>query len=204
MTVITQNTNVTYVGTGSVGPFPFNFPISTPAALDVIQNGTILAITSYTISPVNNNYDNGGLVTLNAIVPVGQSLVLQRQTPLTQTSVYTDNIPQPMQQFEDSLDKLTEIDQELAAAIALIAQYVSVPVAASTSNGTITGSGSTWTLPSLPNAGSLILNFNGQVLTPGVGYNISGEVITLLLWPVGTGDYLNANYTIPVSLLLFL
>jgi hypothetical protein len=120
MTVIAQNTNVTYFGSGSVGPFSFNFPISTPAALLVIQNNAVLPSTSYIIVPINNNYDNGGLVTLNTALPVGVSLVLQRSTPHTQTSVFTDNLPQPMQQFEDALDKLTEIDQELAASIASI------------------------------------------------------------------------------------
>lgn len=115
MSVTSLNTNVTYIGTGSVGPFSFNFSLSSPAALKVIQNNVLLASTAYTIVPVNNNYDNGGLVTLNAPCPVGQTLVLQRSTPLTQGSVFTDNLPQPMQQFEDAFDKLTEITQELAA-----------------------------------------------------------------------------------------
>lgn len=115
MTVIAQNVSVTYTGSGSVGPFSFNFPISSPAALKVIQNNTVLATTAYTISPINNDYDNGGLVTLNAPCPVGQSLVLQRSTPLTQATVFSDNLPTPMKQIEDAADKLTEIAQELAA-----------------------------------------------------------------------------------------
>lgn len=118
MSVISQNTNVTYVSSGSVGPYAFNFPISTPDSLTVIVSNTILAPTAYTITPVNNNYDNGGSVLLVAAPPSGQTVVLQRTTPLTQTSVFTDNMPQPMQQLEDALDKLTEIDQELAASIA--------------------------------------------------------------------------------------
>ena len=115
MTVLSLNVNVTYTGTGSVGPFSFNFPISTPQALTVIQNNAVLPETSYTIAPVNNDYDNGGQVTLNAPCPVGQTLVLQRITPLTQTSVFTQNLPQLMQQFEDAADKLTEIVQEIVA-----------------------------------------------------------------------------------------
>jgi hypothetical protein len=107
-----------------------------------------------------------------------------------------------MQQFEDALDKLTEIVQELAAAIVTLAQYITAPVNA-TYPGTITGSGFTWTLPSTPVASSLVLQFNGQVLTPGLGYTLSGAVITLLLWPVGGGDNLNANYAIPVLPLIF-
>lgn len=115
MTVIAQNTSVTYISTGSAGPYPFNFPISAAAAMKVIQNNTVLPSTSYTVTPVNNNFDNGGKVLLNNVVPAGQTLVLQRSTPLTQTSTYADNMPKPMQSFENSLDKLTEIVQEVVA-----------------------------------------------------------------------------------------
>lgn len=115
MSVIAQNTNVTFISTGSVGPYPFNFPISDPDALKVIQGGTLLAPTAYTVTAVNNNFDNGGSVTLNAAVPSGQQLILQRATPLTQTSEFIDNMPLPMQKFEDALDKLTEITQEIVA-----------------------------------------------------------------------------------------
>lgn len=114
MSVIAQNTSVTYISSGSVGPYAFNFPISDPTALKVIVNAVLLASTAYIVSPLNNNYDNGGSVTLNAAPPTGQSVVLQRSTPLTQTTVLTDNVPQPMQAIEDGLDKLTEICQELA------------------------------------------------------------------------------------------
>lgn len=78
-------------------------------------------------------------------------------------------------------------------------------VQASTTNtapGTvITGAipGSVFTLPSIPAAGSLSLNANGQVLNPGVtpspivGYSISGAVVTLYT-ALQTGDILNATY----------
>ncbi len=115
MTVIAQNISVTYISTGSVGPYAFTFPISDPTALKVIVNAVLLSPAAYTIVPVNNNYDNGGSVTLLAAPLVGQSVVLQRSTPITQASVFVDNMPEPMQQFEDALDKLTEICQELAA-----------------------------------------------------------------------------------------
>lgn len=117
MSVVTLNTSVTYISSGTVGPYGFNFSMSTPDALKVIVNNILLSQSAYTITPVNNSYDNGGSVVLNSPAPAGQSVLLQRSTPLTQDSVYTDNIPQPMVQIEASLDKLTEITQELAAAI---------------------------------------------------------------------------------------
>lgn len=115
MSVLTQNFTVTYVSTGSVGPYAFNFPISDPTALKVIVNLVVQASTAYTITPVNNNYDNGGSVTLNTTAPAGQYVTLQRSTPLTQTSQFYDNMPLPMQTIENAFDKLTEITQELAA-----------------------------------------------------------------------------------------
>jgi len=112
-TVTSQTTSVSFTCTGSTGPFPFTFPISDPTALTVIQAGTTLASTSYTVAPVNNAYQNGGSVTLNSACPTGAALVVKRTTPLTQQSIFTDNMPIPYKTFERGLDKLTEIDQEL-------------------------------------------------------------------------------------------
>lgn len=115
MTVIAQNTSVTYTSTGTVGPYAFNFPISSNASLQVKVNNVVLSQTTYTITALNNNLDNGGLVTLAAAPPAGQLVVLTRMTALTQTTVYTDNMPIPMKTIENSLDKLTEIVQEITA-----------------------------------------------------------------------------------------
>lgn len=78
-----------------------------------------------------------------------------------------------------------------------------IPVQASTTEGTITGAipGSVFTLPSVPIAGSLVFNVNGQVLNPGttlgptVGYTLSGAVVTLFT-ALQTGDIANANYLV--------
>lgn len=115
MSVVTLNISVTYTSTGSVGPYGFNFPISEPAALKVIVNNAVIPPTGYTIVPLNNSYDNGGSITFITAPTAGQTVVLQRSTPLTQTSQFYDNMPTPMAQFEAALDKLTEITQELAA-----------------------------------------------------------------------------------------
>ena len=116
-TVTSQTTSVSYSCTGSVGPYSFTFPISDPTALSVIENGLTLLSTSYTTTPVNNNYENGGSVTLNTACASGGTLVLQRFTPFTQQSIFTDNMPVPYKTMERGLDKLTEIDQELALRI---------------------------------------------------------------------------------------
>lgn len=116
-TVITQNITVTFTCTGTVGPFPFNYSVSGANALTVKKNGvTLTTPAQYTVTPVNNNYDNGGSVRLVTSCPSGQSLVITRTTPLTQATVFTDNMPTPMKAIENGLDKLTEIAQELNAS----------------------------------------------------------------------------------------
>jgi hypothetical protein len=77
------------------------------------MNGTLLPSTSYTVVPVNNNYNNGGSVTLGGPCTSGWLLVIARVTPTTQTIAFYDNMPIPMKTFERALDKLTEMVQEL-------------------------------------------------------------------------------------------
>ena len=111
-TVTGTATNASFTCTGSTGPFPFTFPIDTAAAMTVVQNGAVLAPGNYTVAPVNNNYDNGGSVTLNTACPTGQMLFLQRVTPITQLTQFTPYMPAMYANIEDGLDQLTEIDQE--------------------------------------------------------------------------------------------
>jgi len=119
-TVTTLYNSVSFSCTGSTGPYPFTFPISDPTAMTVIQNGVPVGATSYTITPVNNNYNNGGSVTLGTACPSGGTLLLlKRVTPLTQTQVFTDNMPIPMKSIENGLDKLTEIAQDQQAILNL-------------------------------------------------------------------------------------
>src|SRR5271166_130764 len=82
-TVNTQTYSVSYTCAGGFGPYPFNFPISDPTALTVNLDGTVLAPSSYTTVAVNNNYNNGGSVTLGAGFPCTTgTLVLERMTPI--------------------------------------------------------------------------------------------------------------------------
>lgn len=89
---------------------------------------------------------------------------------------------------------LVYIDQYAGGSAA--AQQLSA-VQASTLSSTISGAipGSTFTLPSVPLVGSLVLDRNGMVLTPNLGYTITGAVITLAT-PIATGEGLNANYLV--------
>src|ERR1039457_6843415 len=85
-TVGNQTFTVTFTCVGGYGPFPFAFPISDPTELTVTMNGQLLPSTFYTMSSVNNNYANGGSVTLGGSYgcQAGWPLVLARVTPITQ------------------------------------------------------------------------------------------------------------------------
>lgn len=114
---------VTYTCTGGFGPYAFTFPISDPTALTVTLNGVLLGSTSYTVVPVNNNYNNGGNVTLGGSFPCtsGFILVLTRVTPISQTIQFYDNMPSLPMITGRGLDKVTEIEQELNGLIGQIA-----------------------------------------------------------------------------------
>lgn len=114
---------VSYTCTGGFGPFAFTFPITNAAALTVTLNSVLLSSTSYTVVPVNNNYNNGGNVTLGGGYPctAGQPIVLTRVTPITQTVQFYDNMPALPVITGNSVDKLTEIAQELDGLIGQIA-----------------------------------------------------------------------------------
>lgn len=121
-TVTTTTFTVSFACTGTTGPYPFAFPVSSSAAITVTQGGVLLSNTAYTVTPLNNNLTNGGSITLNTACPSGGTLlVLVRVTPITQATSFTDNMPAPMKSVENALDKLTEIDQEIAATAPLVA-----------------------------------------------------------------------------------
>ena len=164
-TVTSTATSATFTCSGSTGPFPFTFPISTSAAMTVTQNGTILSTSAYTIVPVNNNYANGGSVTLNTACPAGQTIVLTRDTPITQLTQYTPYMPAFPENVESSLDKLTEITQEQNAEIAAasngfpagcaFATFLSIPCG---------GTGSSTPAGALANLGNELWSAPGDTL----------------------------------------
>lgn len=173
--VTSPNFTAYFTCSGGTGPYPFTFPISDaansqmPLSLTVTQNGTILTTGQYTVTPVNNNYTNGGTVNLTAACPSGQLLVLQRTTPVTQLSIFTDNMPVPMKTFENSLDKLTEILQETNANVASKAIPGLCPagefVNQTTTTGVVCGTGGSGGGAGNPAGPAFALNFANSTVT---------------------------------------
>ena len=106
---------VTYNCTSGYGPYGFVFSISDPTSMTVTLNGTLLPSTAYTVTPVNNNFLNGGNVTLQSGYPCqsGWQITLTRSTQPTQLVQFYDNMPALPTVTGSTVNKLTQIVQEI-------------------------------------------------------------------------------------------
>lgn len=120
MTVSSLTTKNSHSGDGSTSVFPYTFKIFDEDDVTVIirtdSTGTeapkSISSGHYTVSGVGNT--NGGNVTFTSgnIPASGETVLLLRNTPLTQATDYTPNDPFPAATHEDALDKLTLISQD--------------------------------------------------------------------------------------------
>ena len=116
MTVSSVNTKNSYSANGSLTSFTYTFPINSSAELKVIErsaNGTetIKSLTSH--YSITDNGSQGGQVNFNSAPANGVTVVLLRDTTLTQETDYIANDPFGAETHEAALDKLTLQQQEL-------------------------------------------------------------------------------------------
>jgi len=132
MTVSSTTTKVSYNGDASTSVFAYTFKVFNASELVVITRvnatgaeTTETLNTAYIVDGVDNA--NGGNVTFkyntgNPSDPnysvtdfrpqTGETVVIKRVLPLTQTTDYTPNDPFPAEVHEESLDKLTFVSQQ--------------------------------------------------------------------------------------------
>jgi len=119
MTVSSLTTKNSYSGNASTSAFSYTFKIFDDDDVTVIirtdSTGTETVktkTTHYTVSGVGNA--GGGTITFTSgnIPASGETVLLLRNTPLTQATDYTPNDPFPAATHEDALDKLTLISQD--------------------------------------------------------------------------------------------
>jgi len=119
MTVSSLTTKNSYSGNGSTSAFSYTFKIFDDDDVTVIirtdSTGTETVktkTTHYTVSGVGSA--SGGTITFTSgnIPASGETVLLLRNTPLTQATDYTPNDPFPAATHEDALDKLTLISQD--------------------------------------------------------------------------------------------
>ena len=119
MTISTTTVSQSYSGNGSTTAFTFTFPINSTSELKVIERSATGAETVKSVGTGSANYaivDNGasgGTVTMVTAPAAGTTLVLIRDTSLTQESDYVENDPFAAETHEDALDKLQMQIQEV-------------------------------------------------------------------------------------------
>ena len=120
MTVSTTTTKNSAAGNGSTTAFTYTFVVTAATELKVYVRTDSTGAqslktdgTHYNVTGVGDA--SGGTVTFTAgnIPASGESVVLLRDTPLTQATDYVENDPFPAASHESALDKLTHQVQEI-------------------------------------------------------------------------------------------
>lgn len=112
MTVASQTSRVSYSGDGSTTAFAVPFYFLAAGDLKVYKGGALQTLTTnYTVSGAGN--EAGGTVTFVSAPTSSQSVVILRDTALTQGVDYAPNDPFPAASHEQALDRLTMISQRL-------------------------------------------------------------------------------------------
>jgi hypothetical protein len=121
MTVSSSTNRASYSGNGSLATFAYGFKVFDQDDLTVIlraSNGTETVqtiVTDYTVTGVGDV--GGGNVVFGTAPASGVTVVIIREQPLTQGLDLVPNDPFPAQSLEESLDKLTFVDQRLSESI---------------------------------------------------------------------------------------
>ena len=99
--------------------YSFTFPVTEAADISVYLEDSLGVITQlsltadYTVSFTNNDPSSGGVVTTISAYASGNTIVVSRDVDATQEAVFTEGMPTLYGTFEDALDKLTMLAQEL-------------------------------------------------------------------------------------------
>jgi hypothetical protein len=119
MTISTTTLRNSYSGNGSTTAFAYTYPINTTSEITVIERSALSVETVKAEGTGSANYgiaDNGsagGTVTMVTAPAAGTTLIILRNTSLTQETDYVANDPFPAETHEDALDKLQMQNQEL-------------------------------------------------------------------------------------------
>lgn len=131
MGVSASTSRVQYSCNGLLQDFPFLFGVQLTSDIQVVLTDsndleTILTeTTDYVVSAVNSDYESGGTVTTVATYAAGNTITIIRNVPVTQGSDFTEGMPTLYESFENGLDKLTMIAQQIEEKIA---RQMTVPV----------------------------------------------------------------------------
>jgi hypothetical protein len=121
MSVTSTDNQVIYTGSGTTGPFDFDFKIFASTDLKVekytIATDTSTLLTETTDYTVTIDVDGTGSVTTIAAVTSSFKLVITRELPLTQAVEYEEGDKFPSVSHEEALDRAAMRDQQLQEQI---------------------------------------------------------------------------------------
>ncbi len=110
---------VQYDCDGAETDFDFTFKIFNKTDIRVIIADTdgveteLTYITDFSVHAINNNFTSGGTVTTVATYSSEYTITIIREVELTQESDYVENESHPAAVYENDLDKLTMMVQQL-------------------------------------------------------------------------------------------
>lgn len=129
MTVATTPLQISYDCIGTTGPYVFTFGVGEISDIEVVLTNPTGAITVLTVTtdysvvgvpiewdafgvPTKYDCSTGGTVTTVVAYGVGNIIRIETDIPITQESVFTQNMPTLYKTFENALDKLTRIEKQ--------------------------------------------------------------------------------------------
>ena len=135
MTVASSTSRIQYNCSGGT-TYAFAFGVGATSEIQVILTDsagveTILTeTTNYTVTATNSDFSAGGTVTTVAAYAAGNTITILRNVPLTQGSDFVEGMPTLYETFEDGLDKLTRIAQQIKE---IINRSMTLPVSSTAS-----------------------------------------------------------------------
>lgn len=119
-TVSDATYKIVYTCNSSTTAFPFTFGIGATSEVKVTETVSATGVetayaetTDYTVACTNSDCSAGGTVNTVSTCATGRTLTLEMNVPYTQASDFTEGMPTLYETFEDGLDKLTRIAQQL-------------------------------------------------------------------------------------------
>src|SRR6056297_2909064 len=105
MTILGNGSRDSYTATASQTVFPYTFEIADEEDVKVLQNGTLLTLsTDYTVSGVDSN--SGGNITLVSGATAGDVIVVYRDMELKRQTDYTDSGDFLASEVNEDFDRL--------------------------------------------------------------------------------------------------
>jgi hypothetical protein len=119
MAVASNASKIQYNCDGVTKAFAFTFNAAASSEVLVIltdanDTETVLTeTTDYVVSETNNDFTNGGTVTTDSAYAAGNTITIMRNVGVTQESSFYESQPTLYGTFEDALDHLSRVDQQL-------------------------------------------------------------------------------------------